>query len=197
MESKNATAHPHIHPAALEFYATALLAEKLYASNVFGDNNKEDIAYYNLCQNRKNNPRTAWEITVKRYPYLEIAEQEVLDLIDIPSYALSYWQLLDAVVWSLEKEPQHWQEIILAYVAEFLALPVTPRNKFRQAIQVIERDRNLRDRRNHYSWSTRHLVYKFLKNKGYTYLNDWNYKNRAIGYWLQLALYDIDRASVK
>ena len=178
----------HANPNALRLYASALLADKLYTANIFGDYSKEDIAFWRLLQGAKNNPETAWKITIESFPYLQKAVEEVEKQIGISTYLLSYWQILDGIVWAIEEEPRKWQETILSYVTEFLAPPITPRNKFRQAIQVIECDSKLQGRAKLYSWSTRHLAYKLLRNSDYRYLHLCFFNHRPVGYWLKTEL---------
>lgn len=60
-----------------------------------------------------------------------------------------------------------------------VSTPKTPRNKFRQAMKI------LRERAKLYSWSTRHLAYKFLKAQGYRYQENWKDKNLA--FWTDIA----------
>ena len=99
----------------LALYATSLLAEKLYVSKVFEGKEKEEIPYYVLSQNLHNNPQTSWDITVKDFPYLGGALQEVKDLLGNKKHAVSYWVLYDAIIWSIEEEAEQWRELVTNY----------------------------------------------------------------------------------
>lgn len=99
----------------LDLYATSLLAEKLYVSNVFEGKEKEEIPYYVLSQYCQNNPQTSWDITVKDFPYLNTAVQEIEEKLGGKKYAVSYWVLYDAIVWSIEEDPEQWRKMIASY----------------------------------------------------------------------------------
>jgi len=99
----------------LALYATSLLAEKLHVSNVFESKEKEEIPYYALSQNSTNNPQTSWDITIKDFPYLACALQEVEEQLGDKKHAVSYWVLYDAIVWAIEEEPEQWRKMIASY----------------------------------------------------------------------------------
>jgi hypothetical protein len=104
----------------LPFYVTALFAEKIYYSNIFGDSCLSDIAFWDLTREWQTSAKASWEVTVARYPYLEIARKQVKNQITIP-YLFTYWHLLDGIVWAIAGDLDYWQNIIKVYETEFLS----------------------------------------------------------------------------